>query len=94
MESQISGEDNKMKIIIFKNSIQIHLGLRCDCGKYNNQKPSSFRDENGKKCFSDYMGIICDKCGTEIKKNGKRIINTKGEEVIIEHANQTTKRSI
>ena len=43
-----------MKIEIFNNIIKIYLGTRCDCGKYEGIK---------------HKGIVCDRCGIEVRQN-------------------------
>ena len=47
-------EKEKVKVDIFKNVIRIKLGTRCDCGKYQGIR---------------YKGIICDRCGIEVRLN-------------------------
>jgi len=47
-------EEEKVKIEIFNNIIKIHLGIRCDCGKYQGIR---------------YRGVICDRCGIEVRQN-------------------------
>lgn len=50
-------QDHRIGITGYKNKIVVSLFLRCGCGKYN----------KGDK----YRGIVCEKCGMEVKHETK-----------------------
>ena len=46
--------EEEIKVEIFNRMIKIHLGTRCDCGKYQGIR---------------YRGIVCDRCVIEVRQN-------------------------
>ena len=56
MKKQLTVQDCRIGIKTYKKKIAVSLYSRCGCGKYRGEK---------------YLGIICEVCGMEIRRQTK-----------------------